>query len=254
MNPLNNNDGSEIKKDKIISNNTINISNKYALMDNNDIIKTSKNNRNKEIKQKLDYLEGTIIEIKKEINSISENLSFLSSQEFIINNFKNQIFGICEEIYNENFINYNGEKNNSIISNSDYGSKKKIDEFNLEKEINKKIDEKLGDIKNNLYAKYLQPKINEIGNSMKKNIEQIKNQVDTIGNSINKEKNYLDKNNSEEDDDLYYKTSSKLRNEKFDEINRIGEKLYNKLLEKEKKLKLLKQEKAKFLIEGKEIE
>ncbi len=87
---------------------------------------------------------------------------------------------------------------------------------------------------------------------MKKNIEQIKNQVDTIGNSINKEKDYLDKDNSEEDDDLYYKTSSKLRNEKFDEINRIGEKLYNKLLEKEKKLKLLKQEKAKFLDEDEE--
>ena len=82
---------------------------------------------------------------------------------------------------------------------------------------------------------------------MKKNIEQIKYQVDTIGNSLYKEKDILDKNNSEEDDDMYYKTSSKLRNEKFDEINRIGEKLYNKLLEKEKKLKLLKQEKTKYL-------
>ena len=47
----------------------------------------------------------------------------------------------------------------------------------------------------------------------------------------------------------YKLSTSKIRNEKFDEINKIGDRLYNKLLEKEKKLKLLKQEKAKFLNE-----
>jgi hypothetical protein len=87
---------------------------------------------------------------------------------------------------------------------------------------------------------------------MKKNIEQIQLEVDNIDkqniNDISKEK-------EKEAEDLSYKLStSKIRNQKFDEINKIGERLYNKLLEKEKKLKLLKQEKAKFLIEGKEIE
>ena len=89
---------------------------------------------------------------------------------------------------------------------------------------------------------------------MQKNIEQIKYKVDAIGNSIYTEKDIFDKNNSnvqiDEDDDYEYKNSSKLRNEKFDEINRIGEKLYNKLVEKEKKLNLLKQEKTRFLNEG----
>jgi hypothetical protein len=42
-------------------------------------------------------------------------------------------------------------------------------------------------------------------------------------------------------------SSSKLRNEKYEEINKLGEKLYQKLLEKEKKLKLLKKETSKFL-------
>ena len=88
---------------------------------------------------------------------------------------------------------------------------------------------------------------------MKKNIEQIKSEVDTIGNNLNKQKDIFDKSNSaipnDEEDNLEYKTSSKLRNEKFDEINKIGEKLYNRLLEKEKKLELLKKEKTQFLNE-----
>ena len=253
-NKLQNRSISEIKKEKNITNNTINISQRYSMLTNYDNTKKAKNNRTKEIKQKLDYLEGNIIEIKKEINLISENLSLLSSQEFIINNFKDQIIQICEEIYNENILNYNNGKNNSFISNSEYHNKNKKKELNLENEINKKIDEKLGNIKNNLFDKYLQPKINEIGDSMQKNIEQIKYKVDAIGNSIYTEKDIFDKNNSnvqiEEDDDYEYKNSSKLRNEKFDEINRIGEKLYNKLVEKEKKLNLLKQEKTRFLNEG----
>ena len=253
-NKLQNRSISEIKKEKNITNNTINISQRYSMLTNYDNTKKAKNNRTKEIKQKLDYLEGNIIEIKKEINLISENLSLLSSQEFIINNFKDQIIQICEEIYNENILNYNNGKNNSFISNSEYHNKNKKKELNLENEINKKIDEKLGNIKNNLFDKYLEPKINEIGDSMQKNIEQIKYKVDAIGNSIYTEKDIFDKNNSnvqiEEDDDYEYKNSSKLRNEKFDEINRIGEKLYNKLVEKEKKLNLLKQEKTRFLNEG----
>ena len=261
---------SGIQQDKNIimtNNNTTNNSQRYSIITNYENYKSNNNSNNKkQIKQKLDYLEGSIIEIKKEIGLISENLSFLSSKEFIFNNFKEYVVQICEEIYNEYLINNfnNKDKNNSFISNnSNYDNNNQISHNNnlnnnnngeilLENEINKKIDEKLGNLKSNLFDKFLQPKINEIGESMKKNIEQLKSKVDTIGNNINiyKDKNIYEKTNSNSNEEsLIYKSSSKLRNEKFDEINRIGEKLYNKLLEKERKLKLLKQEKTKFLNE-----
>ena len=258
---------SQTKKGKInTNNNTNNNSQRFSVRTNFDNIQTAKNNRIKLVKEKLDYLEGNIIEIKKELNFLSENLSFLNSKEFIVNNFKDQIIQICEEIYNENFgddnnfNNFNKEKNISILSNnSNLGNQNKNNnnESLLENEINKKIDEKLGNFKDNIYEKFLGPTINEIGNSMKKNIEQLKNKVDTIGNNIYNQNNNIQDNDNDNfnfddnyenyEDDDEYKTSSKLRNEKFDEINRIGENLYNKLLEKEKKLKLLKQEKAKYL-------
>ena len=63
----------------------------------------------------------------------------------------------------------------------------------------------------------------------------------------------INEDSKEKEIDLSYKLStSKVRNEKFEEINKIGERLYNKLKEKEEKLKLLKQEKAKFLNERNE--
>jgi hypothetical protein len=262
--------GIQLDKNIIFTNNiTTNNSQRFSAITNNDNYKSNNNsNKKKQIQQKLDYLEGNIIEIKKEINLISENLSFLSSKEFIFNNFKEYVIQICEEIYNEYLINNfnNKDRNQSFISNnSNYDNNNQISQNNninlnnnknsgifLDNEINKKIDEKLGNLKTNLFDKFLQPKINEIGESMKKNIEQLKSKVDTIGNNINiyKDKNIYEKTNSNSNEEsLIYKSSSKLRNEKFDEINRIGEKLYNKLLEKEKKLKLLKQEKTKFLNE-----
>ena len=259
--------GIQLDKNIIMTNNnTTNNSQRFSIITNYDNYKSNNNSNNKkQIKQKLDYLEGNIIEIKKEINLISENLSFLSSKEFIFNNFKEYVIQICEEIYNEYLINNfnNKDRNQSFISNnSNYDNNNQISHNNnnlnnnknseifLESEINKKIDEKLGNLKTNLFDKFLQPKINEIGESMKKNIDQLKSKVDTIGNNINiyKDKSIYEKTNSNSNEEsLIYKSSSKLRNEKFDEINRIGDKLYNKLLEKEKKLKLLKQEKTKFL-------
>jgi hypothetical protein len=262
--------GIQLDKNIIFTNNiTTNNSQRFSAITNNDNYKSNNNsNKKKQIQQKLDYLEGNIIEIKKEINLISENLSFLSSKEFIFNNFKEYVIQICEEIYNEYLINNfnNKDRNQSFISNnSNYDNNNQISQNNninlnnnknsgifLDNEINKKIDEKLGNLKTNLFDKFLQPKINEIGESMKKNIEQLKSKVDTIGNNINiyKDKNIYEKTNSNSNEEsLIYKSSSKIRNEKFDEINRIGEKLYNKLLEKERKLKLLKQEKTKFLNE-----
>ena len=240
---------SDRKREKIY---TTNNSQRFSVITNEN-----EKNRKKLMKERLDYLEGNIIEIKKQLNLISENLSFFSSKEFFMNNFKEEIILICEEIYNEN--NNNEKNNSSFISNTNYGTQnnKKNNEILLENEINRKLDEKLGYLKNNLYDKFLQPTINKIGDSMKKNIEQIKTQVDTLGNNLYKQKNILEKNNNyfgndEYDEENIYKSSSHLRNEKFDEINRISEKLYNKLLEKEKKLKILKQERSKFLYEENE--
>ena len=42
------------------------------------------------------------------------------------------------------------------------------------------------------------------------------------------------------------KGTSKIRKEKYEEINRLGEKLYQKLCEKEQKLRLLKKETTKY--------
>ena len=256
-NYINNNNKVSPRKNilKITNINTTNNSQRFSVRSNYENAKSA---NNKLVKEKLDYLEANVIEIKKEINLISERLSFFNSKEFLINNFKDQILDICEEIYNENYYN---QKNISIISNSNLdNSQDKNNDFILENEINKKLDEKLGNIKNNLFDKFLQPKIEEIGNSMKKNIEKIKSKVDDIGNSLNKQKYNFEKSegdcpyfqNDDNYDEMIFQSSSKLRNEKFDEINRIGEKLYNKLLEKEKKLKLLKLEKTRFLNEENE--
>ena len=130
------------------------------------------------------------------------------------------------------------------MSNSNYISQ--IEEKDLENQINKKLDEKLDSLQNNIFDKYIKPNINKIGNSMKKNMEQIQYEVD----NMDKNGENINDITKEKENDLSYKLStSKIRNEKFEEINKIGERLYNKLLEKEKKLKILKQEKAKFLDE-----
>ena len=137
-------------------------------------------------------------------------------------------------------------ENDYLMTNSNYISQNdnenKIIEKELDKQINKQLDEKLGKLQNNIFDKYLKPTINKIGDSMKKNIEQIELEVNNI------DQHNIIESSKDNNIDLSYKLStSKIRNEKFDEINRIGDRLYNKLLEKEKKLKLLKQEKAKYL-------
>ena len=203
----------------------------------------------------MDYLEGNILEIKKNLQDISEGFAFCISQNYI-QNFKDEILLICEEIYNEYYPNYNnnsnyknGNENDSLMSNSNYISQ--IEEKDLENQINKKLDEKLDSLQNNIFDKYIKPNINKIGNSMKKNMEQIQYEVD----NMDKNGENINDITKEKENDLSYKLStSKIRNEKFEEINKIGERLYNKLLEKEKKLKILKQEKAKFLDEEEDNE
>ena len=237
-----------------------NYSQRYSIVTINENYNNMKKQRTNLIKQKLDYLEGNILEIKKTLKEISEGFAFCVSKEFIINNFREQIISICEEIYNEYYQNNISKNNNtniinekngndSLMTNSNYISQdnenNKQLEIELENQINQKLDEKLGTLQNNIFDKYLKPTINKIGNSMKKNIEQIQYEVDNL------EKQNINNTNEMSKEDLSYKLStSKIRNQKFDEINKIGERLYNKLLEKEKKLKLLKKEKAKFLNDG----
>ena len=260
------------RKEMSINSINNNFSQRYSMATMNDNYNTMKKQKINNIKQKLDYLEGNILEIKKTLQEISEGFAFCASKEFIINNFREQILSICEEIYNEyyqnnnyninendnndiNNTNYINEQNGneSLMTNSNYVNQNDINNNNklekdLENQINQKLDEKLGSLQNNIFDKYLKPTINKIGDSMNKYMEQIQLEVDNINDKPN-----MNNINPESKNDLGSKLStSKIRNQKFDEINKIGERLYNKLLEKEKKLKLLKQEKAKFLNQGNE--
>ena len=260
------------RKEMSINSINNNFSQRYSMATMNENYNNMKKQKINNIKQKLDYLEGNILEIKKTLQEISEGFAFCASKEFIINNFREQILSICEEIYNEyyqnnnyninendnndiNNANYINEQNGneSLMTNSNYVNQNDINNNNklekdLENQINQKLDEKLGSLQNNIFDKYLKPTINKIGDSMNKYMEQIQLEVDNINDKPN-----LNNINIESKNDFGSKLStSKIRNQKFDEINKIGERLYNKLLEKEKKLKLLKQEKAKFLNQGNE--
>ena len=272
----NSNIQTEQNKNEIsINSNNNNFSQRYSMISINDNYNNMKKQKINNIKQKLDYLEGNILEIKKTLQEISQGFAFCASKEFIINNFREQILSICEEIYNEYYpnnnyiINENDNDNNnndndnyvvneqngneSLMTNSNYISQNETNNNNqlekdLENQINQKLDEKLGTLQNNIFDKYLKPTINKIGDSMNKYIEQIQLEVDNINDKPN-----LNNINTASKNDLGSKLStSKISNQKFEEINKIGERLYNKLKEKEEKLKLLKQEKAKFLNERNE--
>ena len=252
-----------------------------------------------EINKRIDNLEKNIYEIKDELNNISSNLKIFLNKDTFLYNFRDSIKQICydffserinmennEQIKNENENEYENENQNENVekdNSQDSGEysmiKNNQNENNkIEEEINKKIDEKLeylcNNLKNQIFEKYLQPSINEIEKSMKQNIEDIKEKVDSINNTNISNNSNLMKNNHKyyniiEDDeknnnyngsielnnrneeqnskgDIYHKTSSKVKRQKYEEINRLGEKLYDKLLEKERKLQLLKQETMKY--------
>ena len=266
----------EQNRNEMSINSNNNCTQRYSMITMNENYNNMKKQKINNIKQKLDYLEGNILEIKKNLQEISEGFSFCVSKEFIINNFREQILSICEEIYNEYYTNNNYNKDNdndnedednnnndnyineqngneSLMTNSNYISQNETNNNNqlekdLENQINQKIDEKLGSLQNNIFDKYLKPTINKIGNSMNKYIDQIQLEV----NNINDRQNINNINTASKNEMSSKLSTSKIRNQKFDEINKIGERLYNKLKEKEQKLKLLKQEKAKFLIEDKD--
>ena len=274
----------------IYNNSNNNYFNKY----NSQNLNINNDDEGMEINRRIDNLEKNIVEIKDELNNLSSNIKTFLNQDNFLYNFKDSIKQICyeffterinldnnEQIKNENENgNENEEKENSQNS-GEYSEEKDMQNDNnkIEEEINKKIDEKLeylcDNLKDQIYEKYLQPSINEIEKSMRQNIEDLKEKVDSINytnnnnnskqlkknsyftnsNIIGDDNNDIDngslqfKNKTEDinnsKDDIYHKTSSKTKKEKYEEINRLGEKLYGKLLEKEKKLKLLKQETMK---------
>ena len=218
-----------------------------------------------DINRRLDILELNVNEIKKELNSMSHTISKITSGNFIKNIIKENIKLIFDEYMNErNLTNYN---NNEIDNNRSFYSEiinEENKQKNFENQINKKIDKKLRcldeDIKKEIFNKYLRPSLNQIEINMNRNIVEIKDKIDEINKNNNLQKynnfkytNYKDKKTENKysvnssNNDIFSKSSSKLRNDKYEEINKLGEKLYQKLLEKEKKLKLLKKETSKFL-------
>ena len=276
--------------------------NRYKTEYKNNSINNINNEEEYGISKRIDDLEKNMLEIKDELNNISSNLKIFMNKDNFLYNFKDSIKQICYDFFTERINNNSSNSNNNyeIINNNEFYNKEQIQNENnneenennsqysddisenkiaqnekikIENEINQKIDEKLeylcDNLQNQIFEKYLKPSINEIEKSMRENIEDIKEKVESINhtnitnNSFIKNKynnlmdneeniNYnndydtysiINKNNEQNSKgDIYHKTSSRIKKEKYEEINRLGEKLYNKLLEKEKKLKLLNQE------------
>ena len=273
-----------INNNNYFTNYKINNESQYG---NNTFYKNREWDESANINERIDNLEKNIFEIKNELNNISSGIKLFLDKDYFLYNFKDIIKQICFDFFSEkmdnnndnneninqtrNENNENEEGENSKYNNTEFNESKNNNNENnditrtekaieMEDKINKKIDEKLeylcNNLKNQIYQKYLQPSINEIENSMKQNMEDIKKKVELINysndnntNIINGEEIISTTNNNEE-------TSLDKRNKqrkKYEEINRLGEKLYDKLMEKEKKLKLLKQETTK-LLNGKSME
>ena len=276
--------------------------NRYKTEYKNNSINNINNEEEYGINKRIDDLEKNMLEIKDELNNISSNLKIFMNKDNFLYNFKDSIKQICYDFFTERINNNSSNSNNNHenINNNEFYNKEQLQNENnneenennsqysddysenkiaqnekikIENEINQKIDEKLeylcDNLQNQIFEKYLKPSINEIEKSMRENIEDIKEKVESINhtnitnNSYIKNKNnnlmdneeninynndydaysIINKNNEQNSKgDIYHKTSSRIKKEKYEEINRLGEKLYNKLLEKEKKLKLLNQE------------
>jgi hypothetical protein len=107
-------------------------------------------------------------------------------------------------------------------------------------------------IESQIYNNFLKPSISTIERTMKTNFEEVKSKLRTLsaGNNINN----IDTNrfsvDSNFDNELHFKSigsRERKMDTKIDEINHLGERLYEKLLEKEKKLNDLKNETTSYL-------
>lgn len=101
--------------------------------------------------------------------------------------------------------------------------------------LNKKIEEKFENITSNIetqiYNNFLKPSINTIEKTMRNNFDEIKSKLKTISYN-NVETNRLSMDSFENDYNLKSSSTNKRIDNKLDEANTLGERLYEKLLEK----------------------
>ena len=235
--------------------------------------------RIKGIESKIENLEVEIRQIKLDFEQFAKDIkTFITdiSQQPKENNIQNteEIINVvlkeCAKMISSKFNEYqppnthNSNYQNNMISNQyQYTGGNISTDSNLnsfEARLNKKIEEKFdilaNNIENQVFKDFLQPSIQQIEVRMKENMDEIKDKL----NNLNNNTNIVSQSENTSFIDSYRmnrsirssmneggKTSTQRKEEKYDEINKIGEKLYNKLVEKEKKLQDLKKETSNYL-------
>ena len=218
------------------------------------------------IEQRMINLENEIKGIKDQFTILSKNIQLLVNTktnnnlntEQIIQIVLKECIKIIENKFNE-IQHQNNQTTNNRLSNEYNTNNNNLyvstdsNLYSFEMRLNKKIDERLDLLANHIQEQlnnnFLKPSIQSIENTMKNNMNEIKeklNQINTHSNnnllnqsetsfidSIKESKSLL---GSQSD----IKNSTLKRNEQYDEINKLGEKLYDKLVEKEKKLEEFK--------------
>ena len=226
------------------------------------------------IEQRMSNLENEIKGIKDQFTTLSKNIQLLVNMKSNNNNINTEqiiqivlkeCIKLIENKFNEIQFQYqnnqitNNRMSNEFTSNNNLYVSTDSNLYSFEMRLNKKIDERLDLLANHIQEQlnnnFLKPSIQSIENTMKNNMNEIKeklNQINTHSNnnllnqsetsfveSIRGTKSLL---NSQSD----IKNSTIRRNEQYDEINRLGEKLYDKLVEKEKKLEEFKIETTNY--------
>ena len=235
--------------------------------------------RIKGIESKIENLEVEIRQIKLNFEQFAKDIkTFITdiSQQPKENNIQNteEIINVvlkeCAKMISSKFNEYqppnthNSNYQNNMISNQYQSTGGNIStDSNLnsfEARLNKKIEEKFdilaNNIENQVFKDFLQPSIQQIEVRMKENMDEIKDKL----NNLNNNTNIVSQSENTSFIDSYRmnrsirssmneggKTSTQRKEEKYDKINKIGEKLYNKLVEKEKKLQDLKKETSNYL-------
>ena len=268
-----------LRKEELISSKNSNNENINSINSNKIIINED---RIKILENKMNKFENELSEMKTQINKLSDYIQTLitmkeSNENNQINNNKQLIKIIlkeCEKLINIKLSEFNYQLNNNQYSQAtnkithEYYPNNNINYNNisidtdlnsLEFRLNKKIDERLNVLANNIQSQIndnlLIPSIKSIEKTMKNNMEEIKDKLIQLNltsnnnNNLNQSNSFIDSYRvsksllSSQNDN---KSSSVKRNEKYEEINKIGEKLYDKLVEKEKKLQEFKNETTNY--------
>ena len=268
-----------LQKGELLIPNNENIENLNSLNTNGGIVNED---RIKVLENKMNNIENEIVEMKTQFNKLSNDIQILISKKESNNiNNNNQIIQIvlneCEKLINLKLNDFNYQLNNQYPqsmnrtskeyylnnNNMNYNSISLDSDLNsLELRLNKKIDEKLNMLANNIQSQIndnlLRPSIRSIEKAMKNNMEEIKDKLIQLNMNTNNNNNFNQSEGTSFVDSYRVskslftsqndnKSSSVKRNDKFEEINKIGEKLYDKLVEKEKKLQEFKNETTNYL-------